>query len=132
MRFLLLIIPGDYYAAAAADQPAEADCIDRMTRFSQEMQDAGILRGGEGLHPPSTGARVTFAGGKPVVTDGPFTESKECVGGFWMIEVASRQEAIEWARRCPASETDVIEVRRVQEDEDLDADIARAAAASAR
>lgn len=121
MRFLLLIIPGDYYATAAADEPALAECVENMTRFSQEMQDAGILRGGEGLHPPSSGARVTFAGGTPAVTDGPFTETKECIGGFWMIEVASRQEAIEWARRCPASETDVIEVRQVQEEDFNDA-----------
>ncbi len=119
MRFLLLIIPGGGYGTAAPDPPAPADCIAKMTRYSEDMLEAGILRGGEGLHPPSVGARVAFAGGEPTVTDGPFTESKECVGGFWMIEVTSREEAIEWARRCPASDGDVIEVRRVQEDEDL-------------
>lgn len=58
----------------------------------------------DGLHPPSTGARVSFPGGKPVVTDGPFTESKEVLGGYWMIEVDSRQQAIDWAKKCPASE----------------------------
>jgi hypothetical protein len=119
MRFILLIIPGGGYGAAMPDQPAPADCIARMTEYSEDMQAAGILLGGEGLHPPSSGARVTFAGGAPTVTDGPFTESKECLGGFWLIEVPSKAEAIEWARRCPASVGDVIEVRRVQEAEDL-------------
>jgi hypothetical protein len=119
MRFLLLIIPGGGYERAGPDAPAPADCIAQMEKFSQDMREAGILLGGEGLHPPSLGARVTFSGGKPTVTDGPFTETKECIGGFWMIQVASRAEAIAWARRCPASVIDAIEVRQVQEIEDL-------------
>jgi hypothetical protein len=69
------------------------------------------------------GARVSFAGGKPTVTDGPFPEAKEVVGGYWMIQVKSKAEAIEWASRCPASGNEVIEVRQVQEFEDFPADV---------
>ena len=82
----------------------------------------------DGLHPPSMGARVSFAGGKPVVTDGPFTEAKEVLGGYWMIDVASREEAIAWAKRCPASGNEVIEIRQVQEMSDFPADVQEAAA----
>src|SRR6202035_6037699 len=78
-------------------------------------------------HPPSMGARVTFAGGKPKVTDGPFTEAKEVVGGYWMIQVKSKEEAIQWASRCPGSENEVIEVRQVQEFSDFPADVQEAA-----
>jgi hypothetical protein len=74
------------------------------------------------------GARVSFAGGTPVVTDGPFTESKEVLGGYWMIEVASREEAIAWAKRCPASSNEVIEIRQVQEMADFPPDVQQAAA----
>jgi hypothetical protein len=74
------------------------------------------------------GARVSFVGGTPVVTDGPFTESKEVLGGYWMIEVASREEAIAWARRCPASSNEVIEIRQVQEMADFPPDVQQAAA----
>ena len=74
------------------------------------------------------GARISFAGGKPVVTDGPFIEAKEVIGGYWMIEVGSKQEAIEWARKCPASNSDIIELRQVQEMADFPADIQEAAA----
>jgi len=74
-----------------------------------------VLIAGDGLHPPSMGARVSFKGGKPLVTDGPFAEAKEVLGGYWMIDVASRDEAIAWAKRCPAGENEVIEIRQVQE-----------------
>jgi hypothetical protein len=79
-----------------------------------------VLLALEGLHPPSMGARVSFAGGKPRVTDGPFTEAKEVIGGYWMIQVKSREEAIEWAKRCPGSENEMIEIRQVQEMSDFD------------
>jgi len=88
-----------------------------------------VLLALDGLHPPSMGARVSFAGGKPTVTDGPFIEAKEVVGGYWMIQVRSKEEAIEWASRCPASENEVIEVRQVQEMSDFAADLQKAAAA---
>ncbi len=73
----------------------------------------------DGLHPPSMGARVSFATGKPIVTDGPFTEAKEVLGGYWMIDVASREEAIAWAAKCPASADEIIEIRQVQEMSDF-------------
>ncbi|HMI11882.1 MAG TPA: YciI family protein, partial [Bradyrhizobium sp.] len=82
----------------------------------------------DGLHPPSMGARVSFASGKPLVTDGPFAEAKEVLGGYWMIDVKSREEAIAWAKRCPASENEVIEIRQVQEMPDFPADVQEAAA----
>jgi hypothetical protein len=87
-----------------------------------------VLLALDGLHPPSMGARVSFAGGKPVVTDGPFAEAKEVLGGYWMIEVGSKEEAIEWAKRCPASANEVIEIRQVQEMDDFPEDVQQAAA----
>jgi hypothetical protein len=87
-----------------------------------------VLLALDGLHPPSMGARVSFAGGKPMVTDGRFAEAKEVLGGYWMIEVGSKAEAIAWAKRCPASANEVIEIRQVQEMEDFPADVQQAAA----
>jgi hypothetical protein len=114
MRFMMLMIPGGY-GAAAPDAMPDPQAVAAMMKYNEELQKAGVLRGLDGLHPPAAGARVTFAGGKPMVTDGPFTESKEVLGGYWMIEVGSRAEAIEWAKRCPASANETIEVRQVQE-----------------
>ena len=81
----------------------------------------------DGLHPPSVGARVSFTGGKPTVTDGPFIEAKEVLGGYWMIQVKSKQEAIEWASRCPASDNETIEIRQVFEMADFPADVQKMA-----
>ncbi|WP_374466300.1 YciI family protein [Ferrovibrio sp.] len=119
MRFMLLMIPKGYEIAAPGTVPDDADRIAAMMKYNESMQQAGILLACDGLHPPSMGARVSFPGGKPVVTDGPFAEAKEVLGGYWMIQVASRQEAIDWARRCPATETETIEIRQVQEMEDF-------------
>jgi hypothetical protein len=119
MRFMMLMIPegyGDADPGAVADLDPEA--VEAMMKYNEELEEAGILRDLNGLHPPSTGVRVSFAGGEPRVTDGPFTEAKEVVGGYWIIEVGSKEEAVEWAKRCPASEDEVIEVRQVQEMED--------------
>jgi hypothetical protein len=99
-----------------------------MMKYNESLQKAGVLLALDGLHPPSMGARVSFSGGKPQVTDGPFTETKEVVGGYWMIQVKSKEEAIEWAKRCPGSENEVIEVRQVQEFTDFPADVQKAAA----
>jgi len=99
-----------------------------MMKYNQALKDAGVLITLEGLHPPATGARVSFATGKPVVTDGPFTESKEVIGGFWMIEGASRAEAIEWAKQCPATGNEIIEIRQVQEMADFSEEVQQAAA----
>ena len=99
-----------------------------MMKYNESLQKAGVLLALDGLHPPSMGARVSFPGGKPKVTDGPFTEAKEVLGGYWMIQVKSKEEAIEWASRCPASDNEVIEVRQVQEMSDFPADVQEAAA----
>jgi len=126
MRFMMLMIPKGYETAPAGTMP-EADAVAAMMDYNRALQEAGVLITCEGLHPPSMGARVSFAGGQPLVTDGPFAEAKEVLGGFWMIEVASRDEAIRWATRCPAGPNEVIEIRQVQEMEDFPADVQAAA-----
>src|SRR5438132_6556222 len=99
-----------------------------MMKYNEALKDAGVLITLDGLHPPSVGARVSFATGKPLVTDGPFTEAKEVLGGYWMIDVKSREEAIEWASRCPAAPNEIVEVRQVQELADFPPDVQAAAA----
>src|SRR5829696_2208694 len=115
MRFMLLMIPKGYEQAPPGTVPDDATAVAAMMRYNEDLQKAGVLLALDGLHPLSMGARVSFAGGKPRVTDGPFAEAKEVLGGYWMIQVRSKEEAIEWAKRCPASENEVIEVRQVQE-----------------
>jgi hypothetical protein len=127
MRFMMLMIPKGYEAAEPGAMPP-ADRVAPMMKYNEALQKAGVLLALDGLHPPSMGARVSFAGGKPLVTDGPFTEAKEVLGGYWMIQVTSKQEAIEWASRCPASENEIIEIRQVQEMADFPADVQKAAA----
>ena len=127
MRFMMLMIPKGYEQAMPGTMP-DAKAVAAMMKYNQELQKAGVLLSLEGLHPPSAGARVSFAGGKPKVTDGPFAEAKEVVGGFWMIQVNSKQEAIDWATRCPGSENEVIEIRQVQEMADFTPEIQEAAA----
>lgn len=122
MRFMMLMIPKGYEQAAPGTMP-DAKAVAAMMKYNKELQEAGVLLALDGLHPPSTGARVTFAGGKPKVTDGPFPEAKEVVGGYWMIQVRSRDEAIEWAKRCPAGPNETIEVRQVQEMTDFPSDV---------
>ncbi len=127
MRFMLLMIPKGYEQAAPGAMP-DAKAVAAMMKYNESLQQAGILVTLDGLHPPSMGARVSFSGGKPKVTDGPFAETKEVLGGYWMIQVKSKSEAIEWASRCPASDNEVIEVRQVQEMSDFPADVQEAAA----
>ena len=127
MRFMMLMIPKGYESAAVGTMP-DADKVAEMMKYNTALQEAGILLALDGLHPPSMGARVTFSGGKPTVTDGPFAEAKEVLGGYWMIQVKSKAEAIEWARRCPGGENEIIEVRQVQEMTDFPADVQKAAA----
>ena len=126
MRFLMLVIPKAYEQADANFVPP-ADLVAKMTKFNESLSKAGILLSLDGLHPPAKAARVRFGGGKTTVTDGPFAEAKEMVGGFWMIQVKSREEALEWARRAPMLDGDMIEVRQVQELEDFPEDVRRAA-----
>lgn len=127
MRFMMLMIPRGYEAAAPGTMPP-AEAVAAMMRYNEALRDAGVLITLDGLHPPSMGARVSFDGGRPVVTDGPFTESKEVIGGYWMIEVASRAEAIEWAKQCPASANEIIEIRQVQDMSDFPQDVQDAVA----
>jgi len=114
MRFMMLMIPKGYESAAPGTMP-EAKAVEAMMKYNESLQKAGVLLALDGLRPPSEGARVSFAGGKPKVTDGPFAEAKEVLGGYWMIQVKSREEAIEWATRCPAGPNETIEIRQVQE-----------------
>ncbi|QFZ83862.1 YciI family protein [Variovorax paradoxus] len=123
MRFMLLMIPHGYESAAPGTVPDDVERVGSMMAFNESLQKAGVLIGCEGLHPPSMGARVSFPGGKPKVVDGPFAEVKEVLGGYWLIDVASRAEAIEWASRCPGSENEVIEIRQVQEMEDFSPEV---------
>jgi hypothetical protein len=126
MRFMMLMIPKGYEKAEPGAVPS-AEAVAAMMKYNEQLQKAGVLLALDGLHPPSMGARVTFEGGKAKVTDGPFTEAKEVVGGYWMIQVKSREEAIEWATRCPGDDC-TIEVRQVQEMSDFSADVQEAAA----
>lgn len=127
MRFMLLVIPKGYESAPAGAMP-DAAAVERMMKFNEDLAKAGVLLALDGLHPPSSGVRVSFRGGKPMVTDGPFAEAKECVGGYWMIQVKSQEEAVEWAKRAPMGDNEIIEVRRVQEMSDFPPDVKAAAA----
>jgi hypothetical protein len=126
MRFMMLMIPGGYASAAPDTMPSE-EAVGAMMKYNEELKKAGVLLALDGLHPPSSGARVSFQDGKPTVVDGPFAEVKEVLGGYWMLDVRSREEAIEWARRCPASENDVLEIRRVHEMSEFPEDLQKAA-----
>ena len=126
MRFMMIVIPKDY-ASAPADAMPSAEMAAAMDRYNAELQKAGVLLSMEGLHPQATGARVTFKNGKPIVRDGPFTESKEVVGGYWMIQVKSRAEAIEWAKKIPGDENTMVEIRQIQEWEDFTPEVQAAA-----
>src|SRR6266481_3203851 len=127
MRFMMLMIPLGY-ETAAPDVQLDPERVTAMMKYNEALNEAGILIALDGLHPPSMGARVSFATGKPVVTDGPFTESKEVLGGYWMIDVASREEAIAWAKTCPASTNETIEIRQVQEMADFSDELQQVAA----
>jgi len=121
MRFMIIV---------KADQSTEAGMLPdekllaAMTQYNEELVKAGIMLAGEGLHPSSKGARVRFSGTKRTVVDGPFAEAKELIAGFWLWEVRSKEEAIEWVKRCPnptAGESE-IEIRQVFEDQDFGAE----------
>jgi hypothetical protein len=127
MRFMMLMIPKGYEKAEPGDMP-DPKAVAAMMKYNETLQKAGVLLALDGLHPPSAGARVSFSGGKPKVTDGPFSEAKEVIGGYWMIQVKSKEEAIEWASRCPASENEVIEIRQVHEMSEFPPDVQEAAA----
>ena len=122
MRFMMLVIPKGYEKADPSAMP-DAKHLYEMNIYNESLARAGVLLSLDGLLPPSDGVRVSFTNRKPKVTDGPFAEAKECVGGYWMIQVKSKEEAVEWASRCPAGPGDTIEVRQVFEMDDFDMDV---------
>jgi hypothetical protein len=115
MRFMILV---------KADKNSEAgvlpdqNMLTEMGKYNEELAAAGVLLAGEGLHPSSKGARVQFSGSKRTVIDGPFAETKELIAGFWLWQVQSKEEAIEWVKRCPMADAE-IEIRQVLEAEDF-------------
>lgn len=116
MRFMVIMYPGpDAEAGVMPDEKILAE----MGKYNEDLVNAGVMLSGEGLHPTSKGARVSFSGGTATVTDGPFTETNEVVGGFWIFKVASKQEAIDWVSRCPVSGAETIEIRQIFEAEDF-------------
>ncbi|MBV8136915.1 MAG: YciI family protein [Deltaproteobacteria bacterium] len=121
MKFMMLMIPAVYRDNKKLDPKWTPDPakIEEMTRFNFEMGKALKIVSLNGLHPLTKGARVTFAKGKHTVTDGPFVETKEVLGGFWMVEAESKEQVLEWARRCPADEGDIIEIRQIHGPEDF-------------
>ena len=126
MRFMMLMIPKGYEKAAPGTMP-DAEGVAAMMKYNESLHKAGVLLALDGLHPPSMGARVSFSRGRPKVTDGPFAEAKEVLGGYWMIQVKSKEEAVEWASRCPASDNETIEVRQVFEMADFPANVQKVA-----
>lgn len=113
MRYMMII------KVTEPSPPPTSEQLAAMGKYNQQLIDAGVFLGGEGLMPSKTGAKVTVEGGKPVVRDGPFAEAKELVGGFWIIKADTLAEAVEWARKVPLEEGDEIEIRRVSEIEDF-------------
>lgn len=133
MRFIMFMIPRVYQPdIPASEKPGEGfappvEAVEKMMKFNEELTKAGALISLDGLHPASKGARVAFKKGKPSVTDGPFIEAKEVVGGYWMIQAKSKDEAVGWAKRVPAEEGDVIEVRQVFDMSDFPPEVRKAA-----
>jgi hypothetical protein len=127
MRFVMLLpAPVDVLEQCAVP---DKELVLSMHKYNEEMVKAGIFRYAEGLHPTSRGTRVRRTGGKMVVTDGPFAEAKEVIAGFWIIDVASQQEAIDWARRCPLPENGLIEIRPIFENCDFPPELQKKAGA---
>lgn len=115
MQFMLIMIPKDYKDAPADFRPdakGKADMAE-MGKFNDALREAGVLKAVNGLAPPAAGARIAFGGGQPVVTHGPFAGTTETVGGYWIVELKSQDEAIAWMKKCPAKPGDVVEVRQV-------------------
>lgn len=120
MRFMMIMIPN---IPDEADWTPSLEAMATMGRYNDELTKAGVLLSLDGLHPAAKGARVGFSGGTATVTDGPFTEAKELIGGYWLIQAKSKEEAVEWASRCPAGDGDVIEVRQVWDRSEFPAEV---------
>jgi hypothetical protein len=123
MRFMMIMFPKHYQNAKPGAVP-DLKAMEVMGKYNEQLQKAGVLLALDGLTPPSTmSARVTFKGGKSKVIDGPFSEAKEVVGGYWIIQVKSREEALEWASRIPGSDDEMVEVRRMFDLTDFDPEV---------
>jgi hypothetical protein len=116
---MVFVIPSNAADYEAGQMPTEGD-ISAMMAFNEELANAGVMLDGQGLHPTARGARISWSGGKPQVTDGPFAETKELIGGYWLWQVGSKEEAIEWARKCPMSDGDQLIMRQLFEMSDFD------------
>ncbi len=125
MRFMMMVIPKGYESAAPDAMPS-AEAVAKMMEYNKTLQQAGVLLALDGLFPPATGARVSFSDGKATVTDGPFPEAKEVIGGYWIIQVRSHEEAIVWAKRAPMSNNEIIEVRQIHDMGDFPEDVQKA------
>ena len=125
MRFMMIMLPNVPNIDEQSWTP-DAEAVAAMGKYNEELTKAGVLLALDGLQPPTKGARVSFAGGTASVTDGPFAEAKELIGGYWMIEAASKEEAVEWASRCPGADGDTIEVRQVYEMSDFPPEVQEA------
>jgi hypothetical protein len=123
MRYMMIMIPN----VTEENWTPDVEAVAAMAKYNEELAKAGILLGADGLHPISEEARVSLSAGSASVSDGPFTEAKELIGGYWLIQARSKEEAIEWASRCPGADGDTIEVLRVYEMEDFPADVQAAA-----
>jgi hypothetical protein len=128
---MMLMIPNVYQGAngknVGADFTPPADAVEQMMKYNEKLARAGALISLDGLQPLVSGARVSFSGGKAKVTDGPFVESKEVLGGYWIIQAKSRQEAIDWARGVPAADGDTVEVRQIFDPSDFPEDVQKVA-----
>lgn len=131
MKFMMLMIPAVYQPEKRKDLPADfapkAEDVEAMMKYNERLANEGVLLAADGLHPLEEGSRVSFRGGKGRIIDGPFAETKEVLGGYWVIEAPSREAALEWARRCPAADGDVIEVRQIFDTEQWPEDAREAA-----
>jgi hypothetical protein len=121
MQFMMLMIPAVYQGGKKIEPGFVPDPkkIEQMMRFNEELGQVFKILSLNGLHPVDTGARVTFSNGKTTVTDGPFIETKEVLGGYWLIEAPSKAEVVQWTQRCPAEDGDVIEIRQVFDEADF-------------
>jgi hypothetical protein len=131
MRFQVFMIPEVYQPKNGKktdpDFTPDAEMMAKMGKFNDELEKAGALLSLDGLQPLTTGARLAFSGGEASVTDGPSVEAKEVVGGYWMLQAESKQQVVDWMKRCPAQDGDVIEIRQVFEMSDFPADVQAAA-----
>jgi hypothetical protein len=126
MRFMMLMYPGP---KAETGVMPDAKSVAAMMKYNEELSNAGVLLALDGLHPSAKGSRIRVTGGKKSVSDGPFTETKELLGGYWLLQVKSKDEAVEWASRCPLGEGEMLELRQVFEMSDFGPEIEKQEAA---